>query len=258
MTNMARSDSRHRFWPVVVLPTYNNARTLMQTIDKICGLSLPIIVVNDGATDGTAEILSAWQQANPQPANRVIHHLRNMGKGAALKTGFAAAIDAAYTHAVTMDSDGQLNPAEIPKLAAVARRHPDALILGVRDSHRPDYPASSRLGRTLSNFMIRLESGQRVEDSQCGFRVYPLSMIRALPVKTHRFDYETEIITRAAWAGFPIREIPVSCRYFPDEMRVSHFRLFRDTVRHIGMHIRLMLLSPFMRPRTRIKPPIPF
>lgn len=246
---MAKSSFQNRFQPVVLLPTYNNAHTLLQVLDKASALGLPLMVVNDGATDDTQDILAAWQQANPEKPSRVIRHGKNMGKGAALQTGFKAAACEGYTHVVTMDTDGQLDPEEIPKLAAVARRHPDALILGVRDSHRPDYPASSRTGRGLSNFAIWLESGQQVKDSQCGFRIYPLTRIRSLCVKADRFGYETEIITRAAWAGVAIHEVPVTCRYFTDGTRVSHFKLYRDTVRHIGMHLRLLLLSLISRPR---------
>ena len=238
-----QSNSHFRFRPVVALPTYNNARTLPEILDKTDRLKLPLIVVNDGATDETADILSAWQQTVSTAYNRVIHHPRNRGKAAALETGFTAAIAAGYTHAATIDTDGQLDPTELPKLLATARRHPGAFILGTRDAHRPDYPVSSRVGRVLSNFMIRLECGQRVEDSQCGFRVYPLAMIRMLSVKAHRFGYETEIITRAAWAGFPLHEMPVSCRYFPGETRISHFNPWLDTLRSIGMHARLLLLS---------------
>ncbi len=252
---MAQPSSQNRFQPVVLLPTYNNANTLMQVLDKAGALGLPLIVVNDGATDGTEDFLTAWQRKNPEKPISVIRHGQNRGKGAALKTGFNAAAHEGYTHVVTMDTDGQLDPEEIPNLVAVARRHLDAFVLGVRDSHRPDYPASSRTGRALSNFAIWLESGQWIADSQCGFRVYPLTRIRALHVKADRFGYETEIITRAAWAGIEMHEVPVTCRYFTDGSRVSHFKRYRDPMRHIRMHLRLLLLSLVNRPRFRMKSP---
>ena len=158
------------FSPIVLAPTYNNVATVATIVDQLLALDLPVLVVNDGSTDGTAEALATFCARI-----RVVTHPTNQGKAAALTTGFAAAASAGYTHAVTMDTDGQLDPADIPRLLAVASEWPNALVLGVRDAHKRDYPARSRLGRWFSNAMVHLECGLSVSDSQCGLRVYPLS-----------------------------------------------------------------------------------
>jgi uncharacterized protein (DUF2062 family) len=229
------------FNPVVVAPTYNNARTLGAVIDGVTSLRFPIIVVNDGSTDETMTVLAERGKAVNVTVNvTVITHAKNRGKAAALRTAFAAAREAGYTHALSIDTDGQHDPAEIPKLIEHARRQPQALVLGLRDESAPGYPSKSRLGRRVSNLAIRMESGLRVEDSQCGMRVYPLGLVSAVRCRAGRYGFETEIVTRAAWAGCPIVEVPVACRYLPAGQRVSHLNPFVDTVRGIFMHFRLL------------------
>jgi uncharacterized protein (DUF2062 family) len=110
----------------------------------------------------------------------------------------------------------------------------------MRDVSASDYPAKSRNGRRISNFFIRLESGLRVNDSQCGFRVYPLDLVWMIPCRAGRYGLETEFLTRAAWAGCEVIEVPVSCRYFADTQRISHFRPWRDSFRAVAMHARLV------------------
>ena len=184
------------FSAVVVAPTYNNASTLAAVVRL---LPLPVIVVDDGSTDGTAAILRDLQA---ELHLTVIPHPTNRGKAAALQSGFAAALAAGYSHAVTIDTDGQLDPREVPLLLAAAEASPETLIVGVRDDAVTDYPARSRLGRRISNLLIRLESGARVADSQCGYRVYPLHLIQFVECHAGHYGFETEILTRAAWAGY--------------------------------------------------------
>jgi uncharacterized protein (DUF2062 family) len=233
------------FRPVVVAPTYNNVATLGDILRRIAALGLPVIAVDDGSTDGTTELL-----ANPGiPAATVVTHPRNRGKAAALRSGFAAAAAAGFTHAVTIDTDGQLDPEEIPALLDAARAAPHALIVGCRNETADDYPARSRLGRRASNLLVRLESGARVDDSQCGFRVYPLGLLRAVRCRAGRYGFETEIITRAAWAGCPIEHVTVTCRYLPPGQRVSHFRPFLDSLRSARMHVYLLGRAMLPLPR---------
>jgi uncharacterized protein (DUF2062 family) len=235
------------FRPVVIAPTYNNAGTLVDVLDRVRAQGLHAIVVNDGSSDATARLL-ADRQAGPLGTSlTVVTHRRNRGKGTALKTGFAAAARAGYTHAVTIDTDGQLDPEEIPLLLAAARRSPTALILGWRDPDGPGYPAKSLVGRRVANAFVRLESGVRVDDSQCGFRVYPLGLLQAVGCCMDHYGFETEIITRAGWAGCRVEEVPVTCRYLPRDQRVSHFLPFRDTCRAVLMHFYLLsrALAPF-------------
>src|SRR5439155_15804669 len=130
----------------------------------------------------------------------LLAHHQNRGKAAALRTGFAAAAERGHTHAVTIDTDGQHEPTDIPALLRAAEQSPKALIVGARDEMAADYPARSRVGRRGSNFFVWLESGLRVSDSQCGLRVYPLELLRVARCGAGYFGFETEILTRAAWA----------------------------------------------------------
>jgi uncharacterized protein (DUF2062 family) len=238
---------RVAFRPVVIAPTYNNVRTLGDVLDRVRAQGLHAIVVNDGSTDGTAELLAARHAGANAATLTVLTHRRNRGKGTALQTAFTAAARAGYTHAVTIDTDGQLDPEEIPLLLAAARRSPTALILGWRDPNGAGYPAKSRIGRRVANAFVRLESGVRVDDSQCGFRVYPLGLLRAVGCCMDHYGFETEVITRAGWAGCRVEEVPVTCRYLSPDRRVSHFLPFRDTCRAVLMHFYLIAraLAPF-------------
>ena len=231
------------FSPVVVAPTYNNSGTLLNILDRINALGLPFIVVNDGSSDNTALLLPQWLWDNPGANVRVLTHQVNRGKATALMTGFRAAGQWGYTHVATIDTDRQLDPEQLPQLIEAARQLPQALVLGFRDDKASDYPRKSRLGRRISNMTIRLECGQRIRDSQCGLRVYPLALVLNTSCRAGRFGYETEIITRAVWAGCPIVELPANCHYLPYGQRVTHFKVGRDTIRHIGLHIRLLALA---------------
>lgn len=235
------------FQLVAVVPTYNNARTLIDVLTRIEAQDIPLIVVNDGSTDSTAQLLSEWENVPHKSRVSIVIHERNRGKAAALRSGFLAAAAAGYTHALTIDTDGQLDPEQIPSVRGVAQLLPEALVVGARDDRADDYPARSRIGRRFSNFMVWMESGVRVQDSQCGFRVYPLKFVNSSRCGAGHFGFETEIITRAGWVGCPVTHVPVRCRYLPAGERVSHFRPWVDSVRALYMHTRLLVraLSPW-------------
>jgi uncharacterized protein (DUF2062 family) len=234
--------------PVVLAPTHNNARTLPDILHRIQATGLAVILINDGSTDDTAEILSVWAEETAE--NRVITFPANLGKAAALRAGFVEAARAGFTHAITVDTDGQLSPEDIPDLLRLVAIDEKALVLGVRDTNATDYPARSRFGRWVSNLLVRLETGHKVADSQCGLRVYPLRLVNTVRCDAGHYGFETEIITRAIWAQTPIHEAPVHCKYFAGPARVSHFRPGLDSLRATGMHIRLILraMNPMHSP----------
>jgi glycosyltransferase involved in cell wall biosynthesis len=232
--------------PVIVLPTYNNIGTLPNVVDRCARLELPMLAIDDGSTDATAQWLASNAAAG-SPGLTVITHPHNRGKAAALRTGFSAAIAREFSHAITIDTDGQLSPEEIPILLSHSRAEPRALVLGVRDDRRKDYPWRSRVGRWFSNYCLFMETGVRITDSQCGLRIYPLGAMTSLKCQADRFGYETEIIARAAWAGCPIIEVPVSCRYFDGERRITHFRPGKDSLKALAMHSRLLCTAFFRR-----------
>ncbi len=205
-------------------------------------LSLPIIVVNDGSTDSTRQTLDAWQGPD-SPLRVVVTHTSNRGKAAALLTGFETARGLGFTHALTIDSDGQHAPADLPALIAIARQEPGSIVIGARPRGVAGCPWASRIGRFVSNLLVWIICGLRVRDSQSGMRCYPLGLINALDARADRYAFETEVIVRAGWAGLPVREVPITGVYQVTGGRVTHFRLGRDTWGAVRMHARLITRS---------------
>ncbi len=222
---------------VVIAPTFNNAATVGEVIGAVRALGLPLIVINDGSTDATDDVLRAHAATI-----EIVRHPQNQGKAAALRSGFARAIELGYTHALTIDTDGQHNPADVAPMLDLSRAHPHALILGARERRIAGYPAGNRLGRWVSNGLVWLHAGTHVTDSQCGLRVYPLSLAR-LPTQAGRYGFETEILVRCGWAHVPVIEHGVQCVYEISTGRVSHFKPWRDSCRAVGMHARLLSRS---------------
>lgn len=155
----------------------------------------------------------------------------NRGKGAALLEGFRRAAGLGFTHAVTLDADGQHLPADIPGFLAEARARPSAILVGERRLEGSGAPRASSVGRWVSNFWTLRTTGFDLPDTQCGFRCYPVAEVLALPLRRRRYDFEVEVLVRGAWAGLELVSVPVGVWYPPREERVSHFRALADNVR---------------------------
>jgi len=208
----------------VLIPTYNNEKTLKRVIDGVLEYTDRIIVVNDGSTDSTVDIL------NEYPHITVINLAENKGKGNGLKMGFRKAIELGYDYAITIDSDGQHYPDDIPVFVkALLDEGQEVLLIGNRNMSQEGIPKKSSFGNRFSNFWFWFETGIKLEDTQSGYRLYPLHKI---PKKyfTPKFEFEIEIIVRTAWRHIPVKNVPVKVLYDPAE-RVSHFRPFRDFTR---------------------------
>ncbi|HCR74916.1 MAG TPA: DUF2062 domain-containing protein [Chryseobacterium sp.] len=208
----------------VLIPTYNNEKTLKRVIDGVLDYTEDIIVVNDGSTDSTKEILRSY------PHLEVIDLPENKGKGNGLKIGFRKAKELGYDYAITIDSDGQHYPDDIPVFVeALLNEKEDVLLIGNRNMSQDGIPKKSSFGNRFSNFWFWFETGIKLEDTQSGYRLYPLHKI---PKKyfTPKFEFEIEIIVRTAWRHVPVKNVPVKVLYDPAE-RVSHFRPFKDFTR---------------------------
>lgn len=208
----------------VLIPTYNNEKTLKRVIDGVLEYTENIIVVNDGSTDSTKEILSQYPQIN------VISLPKNRGKGNGLKIGFRKAKKSGYNYAITIDSDGQHYPDDIPVFVeALLNENKDVLLIGNRNMSQDGIPKKSSFGNRFSNFWFWFETGIKLEDTQSGYRLYPLHRI---PKKyfTPKFEFEIEIIVRTAWRHVHVKNVPIKVLYDPAE-RVSHFRPFKDFTR---------------------------
>ncbi len=224
---------------VVVSPTYNNGKTLETVLDGLRPLSLAIIVVNDGSRDNTREALGTWQVGDPK-VRMVVGHAANRGKAASLLSGFDHARKLGFTHALTIDTDGQHAPGDLHALIAQAIAHPQSLIVGARPREMRGCPWTSRVGRYISNHLVWIASGVRVADSQSGLRCYPLDGVGQLGVVAGRFAYETEVIVRAGWGGVRVVEVPITGVYEVAAGRVTHFRVGRDSWDAALMHARLI------------------
>jgi glycosyltransferase involved in cell wall biosynthesis len=209
----------------VLLPTYNNSGTLGRVIDDVLRFTTNVIVVNDGSTDATDAILSAY------PMLKVIAYKPNKGKGFALRTGLRAAADAGYDYAIAMDSDGQHYASDIPVFLEEIKKTPGALLVGARNMRVENVPMKSSFGNRFSNFWFWFNTHIKLPDTQSGYRLYPVQRIGRKRYFTRKYEFEIEVLVRAAWAGVPVRAVPVSVYYPPAHERVSHFRPFKDFTR---------------------------
>ena len=208
----------------IIIPTYNNCRTVADVVERARAVCSDVIVVNDGSTDNTAEVLCGLDVT-------VLDHDRNRGKGHALKTGLRYAHDKGYTHAVTIDSDGQHFPEDIPVLQEASDKAPADIIVGCRNLTSENMPRQNTFANRFSNFWFRLQTAQRLDDTQSGFRIYPLGSLHGMGLITSRYEAELELMVYAAWHGTRVTGVPVRVLYQPEGERVSHFRPFRDFFR---------------------------
>lgn len=222
--------------PCVLIPTYNNCRTLEQVVRESVEHA-PVIVVDDGSTDATAAILAGL--ATEMNRVTVVTHPQNRGKGRALVTGFEHALAAGFTHAITIDSDGQHLPEDIPRFLDAIPEHPKALLLGARDLIAAGAGRGSRFGCAVSNFWTWVETGHRLPDTQTGFRCYPLDTICELALDRSSYDFEIEVMVKASWTGVPLESVPIQVRYFEGEDRVSHMRPVVEFLRISWLNTRL-------------------
>lgn len=221
----------------VLIPTYNNVGTVRRVVMETLGYCDDVIVVNDGSTDGTREILAAIPEID------VVDYPKNAGKGAALKRGFRHAISRGFRYAITLDSDGQHYPEDIEHIVRAVVEMPGALIVGERDLSKVDINAKSSFANKFSNFWFCLQTGIGLKDTQTGFRAYPLFRLHGLNLLTSRYEAELELLVFSAWYGTPICPVPIRVYYPPQKERVSHFRPALDFTRISILNTVLCILA---------------
>jgi len=227
---------------LVLIPSYNPGGKALETVRAARAQWDPVWVIVDGSTDGSAEELTAM--ARGDPGMRVLVRERNGGKGAALLDGLIAARREGFTHALTMDADGQHPAGRIRAFMSASSTAPEAMILGdpVFDTSAPRIRLR---GRRIANWCTNLETlWAGVHDTLFGFRVYPIAAL--IEVMRHsrwmrRFDFDPEAAVRLAWRGTPLVNLPAPVRYFTaEEGGVSHFNYWRDNVLLTSMYLRLL------------------
>ncbi|XZF15591.1 DUF2062 domain-containing protein [Chitinophagaceae bacterium MMS25-I14] len=232
----------------VLIPTYNNAGTLAAVLKGVLEYTSYVLVVNDGSTDNTAEVLSGITGV------QVIQYTQNRGKGYALRTGIKEAARLGYTYAIVMDSDGQHYAHDLPAFLHKTEEVPGALIVGARNMNVDNVPQKSSFGNRFSNFWFRVETGIKLPDTQSGYRLYPVQVLAKKKYITRKYEFEIEVMVRAAWSGIPVIAIPVSVYYPPADERVTHFRPFKDFTRISVLNTVLVLITfLYIKPRDFIR-----
>ncbi|MBI5556868.1 MAG: glycosyltransferase family 2 protein [Deltaproteobacteria bacterium] len=220
----------------VIIPVYNHGGQIGEVIRQALHLDLPVIVVDDGSTDSSPDIINKIEGIS------VIRHAINRGKGAALLTGFTAAAEQNCTWAITIDGDGQHLPEDARSLLLAAPGNRRVIVVGSRQGMAGEnVPWTSRFGRGFSNFWVWVSGGPFISDSQSGFRLYPLPESLQLGVKARRYQFEVEVLVRARQRGIAIIEAPVRVVYQAGGERVSHFRPWVDFWRNSATFSRLIL-----------------
>ena len=231
---IATRDKTRQMKVCVLMPTYNNGGTLRDVVERVLNYCPDVIVVNDGCTDNSAEILVSF-------ADRVtvVDYGRNRGKGYALKQGLKKAKAMGFDYAITIDSDGQHFPEDIPLFVEALEQHPDALIVGSRNLKQENMPGKNTFANKFSNFWFRLQTWIDLPDTQTGYRLYPL---KRLPrIFSARYEAELSLLVFSAWRGTDLVPIKVNV-YYPED-RVTHFRPFWDFFRISVLNTVLCLVA---------------
>ncbi|HBR53929.1 MAG TPA: DUF2062 domain-containing protein [Flavobacteriaceae bacterium] len=225
----------------VVMATYNNEITLPKILDGVLTYTEAIILVNDGSTDLTEELLVNYQTIT------ILHLPKNKGKGNALKKGFKKALEMGYERAITLDTDGQHFPDDLPAFIMALEKSEDKnlFIIGDRNMNEADVLATSAKGNRVSGFWVRSVTGLQLTDTQSGFRLYPIKALQKIRFLrwTSKFEFETEVIVRSHWRGIRVMNIPIKGMYPKD--RVSHFRPFMDIARIVVLIIGFLIVKGF-------------
>ena len=219
----------------VIVPTYNNGGTLTTVVNDIRNYIKDIIIVNDGSTNNTLETLHSLEDIT------IVTHNVNKGKGAALVSGFRKAKTLGYTHALTIDADGQHFASDIPRFLDDYENK--GLIIGYRNLTEENMPGQNTFANKFSDFWFKLQTLIDLPDTQSGFRLYPLNSLCGLTFITSRYESELELLVFAAWSGCKISTIPICVYYPPEGERVTHFRPIYDFIRITVLNIILCLLA---------------
>lgn len=228
----------------VIVPTYNNNKTVINVVERLLPFGYPIFVVNDGSTDNTESLvedyISRVKADTPEASIQLLSYKVNKGKGHALRTGFSKAIAEGYDFAITIDSDGQHYPESIPGLVATLNQeiakakgkvNDRILIVGNRKLKQDNMPSGNTFANHFSNFWFMLQTWQYLPDTQTGYRIYPLHHLHGLKLLTARYEAELELLVFAAWHGVKLVASPIRVYYPPQGERVTHFRPIYDFAR---------------------------
>lgn len=222
----------------VVIPTYNNDKTLSTVIDGVSQYVDDIMIVNDGSTDRTNDVIAGYNGKIT-----VISYTKNRGKGYAIREAMTMASLMDYRYMITIDADGQHFPSDIIAIIDKIKEMPDSLIIGSRIFTSENIPNGNIFANRFSNFWFRVQTGYNLQDTQTGFRLYPLNRMKKIRNITNRYESELELLVRSAWSGIKLIPVPISVYYPSSEDRVSHFRPFKDFFRISLLNTALVITA---------------
>ena len=245
---MEKRSGENRVKIACVIPHYNHASTVLGVAAGARKYLEDVRVADDGST----VLPGHFEEELARLQVKLIRHEHNRGKGAAIRTAAAALIADGVTHMIIMDADGQHNPADLPRFVAAIKRDPDSVVIGCRDfDHAENVPGSSRFGRNFSNFWCRLETGIACNDTQSGYRAYPLRAFGGLHFFCTGYDFETEVLVKLLWSGFHPAELPIGVIYEKQGKRITHFHKWKDNCRlsllHTALILRRLLPVPYKK-----------
>lgn len=217
----------------VLLPVFNHSDTVRRLV-RASIQQFPLFVVDDGSDDSTAAVL------NEESGFTLVRFRENQGKGAALQAGFRAAKAAGFSHVISIDADGQHFPEDLKRFEIACLAAPECFVVGQRGMKTAGAPWQRRFSNMLSSACFYLETGLKLRDTLCGYRVYPLAQTSSLHATAGRYAYELEVLVRAAWAGFEIRSIEIETDYRTASAQGSHFRPIRDFLSIARVHCSLL------------------
>lgn len=226
--------------PCIIIPYFRHEGAIAETVQRLKPYGLSCWIVDDGSGESSRQALRDIAQREADWV-RLCGYAQNRGKGEAVMTGCAEAQAAGFTHAVQIDADGQHDASDLPRLLALSRAQPEALVTAI-PVYDQSVPKARLYGRYLTHFWVWVETlSLQIRDSMCGFRVYPLATALAIWNQGgvgRRMDFDTEIMVRMFWRGVPVLSVPSRVTYPTDG--VSHFRMVRDNIRLTWMHLRLL------------------
>ncbi len=222
----------------VIIPTYNNKKTITQVINNVLDYCSDVIVINDGATDETTNILKSFE-------NKIdlISYSPNKGKGIALRKGIKRAQEKGFRYAITIDSDGQHYADDIPSFIAKVEEQPNSLIVGARNLNQENMPKKNTFGNKFSNFWFKLFTHIDLPDTQSGYRLYPIQKMKDTRYFTTKYEFEVEVMVKAAWKGIDVVSVPIKVFYAEGNERVTHFRPGKDFTRISLLNTYLFFLA---------------
>lgn len=222
----------------VIIPTYNNEQTIAKVISDVLEYATQVIVVNDGATDSTTAILKEFEGRAD-----VVSYTPNRGKGIALRTGIRRAQERGFRYAITIDSDGQHFADDLPVFIDKIEQEPDSLIVGARNLNQENMPKKNTFGNKFSNFWFRFQTGINLPDTQSGYRLYPVEKMKGTRYFTSKYEFEIEVMVKAAWRGVNVIPVPIKVFYAEGDKRVTHFRPGKDFTRISILNTYLTILT---------------